>query len=101
MRYEQRAEHAGIHANPDSGNHPGTVALTKELVEILTNPHTYHEGGGGGGGGREGAKARHKQIQCSKQLHFLTELQHNTRQPCKTPYEKLNVHDCPNAPDQH
>ena len=52
MRYEQRAEHAGIHANPDSGNHPGTVALTKELVEILTNPHTYHEGGGGGGGER-------------------------------------------------
>ena len=24
---KKRAEHAGIHGNPESGNHPGTVTL--------------------------------------------------------------------------
>ena len=41
-RYEQRAEHAGIHDNPESGNHPGTFTLI-ESVEILNNRHTYHD----------------------------------------------------------
>ena len=97
-RYEQRAEHAG---NPESGNHPGTVTL-KESVRLLTNPHIMtnrREGGGGGGG--EGTKACHKQIQCSTQLHVLTELDHNTRQPCKAPYKTPNAHDRPNATEQH
>ena len=42
LGYEQQAEQAGIHGNPESGNHPGTVTLI-ESVEILTNPHTYHD----------------------------------------------------------
>ena len=50
-RHEQRAEHAGIHGNPESGNHPGTVT-----PHILTM--TIRREGGGGG---EGAKARHDQ----------------------------------------
>ena len=47
-RYEQQAEHAGIYGNPESSNHPGTVTLI-ESVEILTNPHTYHDQQKGGG----------------------------------------------------
>ena len=88
VRYEQRAEHVGIHGNPESGNHPGTITL-KESVEILTNPHTYHDQQKGG---REGAKARHEQIQCSTQLHVLTELECNTRQPCKSPMYETHMH---------
>ena len=59
-RNEKRAEHIGIHGNPESGNHPGTITLIAsveiESVEILTNPHTYHDWGGGGGMG-EGGKS--------------------------------------------
>ena len=94
-RYLQQAVHAGIH-----GNHPGPVTLSLiESVEILPNPHTYpdqqkrHR--------REGAKACHKQIQCSTQLQALTKLEHNTREPCKTPYKTPNVHDHPNTTEQH
>ena len=47
---EHRAGHAGIHCNPESGNHPpGTVTLINS-VEILTNLYTYH----GQPRGREG-----------------------------------------------
>ena len=80
VRYEQWVEHAGIHGNPESGNYPGTIKLI-ESVEILTSSQIYHDQQKGGGGER--AKACHKQIQCSKQMHILTELEHNTCQPHK------------------
>ena len=36
----ENEQSTGIHGNPESGNHPGTVTLI-ESVEILTNPHTF------------------------------------------------------------
>ena len=39
-RYEQPAEHAGIHGNPESGNHPG-ACHTDSISGDTYNPHTY------------------------------------------------------------
>ena len=52
--HEPRAEHAGIHGNSASGNHPpDTVTLTKS-VEILTNPILTQSPTREGKGGRKG-----------------------------------------------
>ena len=53
-RYEPRAEHAGIHGNPHSGNHE--VLSHWESVEILTTPYTYHRQWKGRRWGRKSAQ---------------------------------------------
>ena len=96
-RYEQRAEHVGacLHGNPESGNHPGTVTL-KESVEILTNPHTYHDQQKGGGRSKSTAQAD-SMLNTTARRHKAAVHASPAKAHDKTP----NAHDSPNAAEQY
>ena len=88
-RYEPRAEHVGIHANPESSNQQAPYTLT-ESVEILTTPTSYHHL-------NKGVVRQQKHTvgmygtQSQDKEHVLTQLASKT---CKTPQNMVAPRDC-------
>ena len=68
-RYKPQTGHAGIHGNPKSGNHHQAPDKVSGVILTHLNTHQGHQRGREGGG----QTAAQSTIQCSKQLHNLTQ----------------------------
>ena len=68
---EHRAGHAGIHGNPESGNHHQAPVTLINSVEILSNLYTYHGQPREREGKGQTAAQMHKCTNTSSKLHDL------------------------------